>query len=116
VYASLKRLMDVGGAAFGLVLLSPMLAAVALLVKLTSPGPAFFRQERPGLGGRPFRIWKFRTMTDARGPDGELLPDSARLTPAGRFVRRWTLDEFPQLINVLVGEMSLVGPRPLLAK
>ena len=108
--------MDISGAAFGLLLLSLPLTLIALLVKLTSHGPVFFRQERPGRDGRPFRIWKFRTMSDSRGPDGSPLPDGARLTPVGRFLRRWSLDEFPELLNVLTGEMSLVGPRPLLAR
>jgi lipopolysaccharide/colanic/teichoic acid biosynthesis glycosyltransferase len=114
VYAFLKRAMDVAAAAFGLAVLSPMLVAVALIVKLSSRGPVFFRQERPGRGGRPFRILKFRTMTDSRGAGGEPLPDGARLTGVGRFLRRWSLDEYPELFNVLVGDMSLVGPRPLL--
>jgi len=116
VYALLKRLMDIGGSFFGLVFLSPLLIVVAVLVKLGSPGPVFFRQERPGRGGRLFRIWKFRTMTGSRGPGGEPLPDGARLTAVGRFLRRWSLDELPELVNVLTGDMSLVGPRPLLVK
>jgi sugar transferase EpsL len=114
VYAFLKRTMDLAAAAAGLVVLSPMLVLVALLVKLGSRGPVFFRQERPGRGGRPFRILKFRTMSEARGPGGEPLPDGARLTGLGRALRRWSLDEYPELVNVLLGDMSLVGPRPLL--
>ena len=78
--------------------------------------PVFFRQERPGLDGKPFRLWKFRTMTDARAPDGSLLPDDQRLTAVGKFIRSTSLDELPQLLNVLKGEMSLVGPRPLLMR
>jgi len=114
VYPVLKRLMDVAGAAAGLVLCALPFAAIAALVKLTGRGPVFFRQERPGRLGRPFRIWKFRTMTDARGADGRMLADGARLTGVGRWLRRWSLDELPELINVLAGQMSLVGPRPLL--
>lgn len=89
-----------------------MLAALAIRWKLGSP--VLFRQVRPGLDGRPFEMVKFRTMTDARGHDGELLPDSARLTPFGRFLRSNSIDELPELWNVLKGDMSLVGPRPLL--
>lgn len=100
----------------GLLVLSPLLAAIAVAVRLSSPGPVFFRQQRPGLGGRPFTIYKFRTMTVARGDDGELLPDEQRLTRLGRLLRSTSLDELPELLNVLRGEMSLVGPRPLLTK
>jgi lipopolysaccharide/colanic/teichoic acid biosynthesis glycosyltransferase len=88
-------------------------AVCALLVRVSSPGPIFFRQERIGLHGKPFRIWKFRTMADA--PDNPVVPDPARITPVGRWLRRTSLDELPQLINVLFGEMSIVGPRPTLA-
>jgi lipopolysaccharide/colanic/teichoic acid biosynthesis glycosyltransferase len=88
--------------------------AVALLVRVKLGAPVFFRQERPGRDGRTFRILKFRTMTDARGPDGALLPDGQRLTRFGRFLRSTSLDEMPEVWNVLKGEMSLVGPRPLL--
>ncbi|MEP7221528.1 MAG: sugar transferase [Novosphingobium sp.] len=97
-----------------LVLLSPVLLVVALLVRFRLGTPVLFRQQRPGLGGRPFCMIKFRTMTDQRGPDGALLPDAQRLTPFGRFLRASSLDELPELWNVLCGEMSLVGPRPLL--
>ncbi len=116
MYPIIKRLMDLAGAVFWLLVLWPVMAAIALAVKLGSPGPVFFRQERPGLGGRIFRIWKFRTMTDERGPDGRLLSDGERLTPVGRLIRRWTLDELPQLFNILKGEMSFIGPRPLLVR
>jgi len=85
----------------------------AAVIKLTSRGPVFFRQERIGLGGRPFRIWKFRTMVDE--PDLDPFPDEAKITSAGRWLRRLSLDELPQLINVARGEMSIVGPRPTLA-
>lgn len=110
----MKRVFDVAVALILLVLLSPLLLAVALLVRLRIGSPVLFRQQRPGLGGRPFWILKFRTMTDRRAPDGSLLPDAERLTAAGRLLRSWSLDELPELWNVLRGDMSLVGPRPLL--
>jgi lipopolysaccharide/colanic/teichoic acid biosynthesis glycosyltransferase len=109
-----KRLLDVVGAATGLVLGAPALVATAAAIRLSMGGPVVFTQERAGLNGRPVRIYKFRTMSDARGPDGAPLPDDQRLTAVGRFVRSASLDELPQLWNVLKGEMSLVGPRPLL--
>jgi len=109
-----KRLLDVVVAAAGLVLLSPLLAVLALLVRARLGPPALFTQERPGLGGRPFLICKFRTMRDARDAAGAPLPDEQRLTPLGRFLRGTSLDELPELFNVLRGDMSLVGPRPLL--
>ena len=92
----------------------PVLAAVAVLVRWRLGSPVLFRQRRPGLGGGPFELRKFRTMTNARGADGRLLPDAERLTPFGRWLRSTSLDELPELLNVLRGEMSLVGPRPLL--
>ncbi len=109
-----KRLLDVVGATIGLVLSAPVLALLALAIRLTMGSPVLFRQRRPGAFGRPFMIYKLRTMTDARGPDGELLPDGERLTCLGRFLRKTSLDELPELWNVLRGDMSLVGPRPLL--
>jgi sugar transferase EpsL len=109
-----KRLFDVIGSGLGLALLSPVLLGIALLIRLTMGRPVLFRQQRPGLHGQPFTLLKFRTMTDARDADGHLLPDAERLTRLGRFLRRTSLDELPELINVLRGEMSLVGPRPLL--
>jgi len=105
--AALKRLLDIAGAVSGLVLLAPLLAVVAALVRLTMGPPVLFRQERTGRGGRPFVLFKFRTMRDGPGSDGE------RLTRFGRLLRRTSLDELPQLWNVLRGDMSLVGPRPL---
>jgi sugar transferase EpsL len=109
-----KRLLDLLIAAPALLVLSPVLAPLALLVRIKLGAPVLFRQQRPGLHGRPFTMLKFRTMTEARDADGNLLPDARRLTPLGRFLRVTSLDELPELFNVLKGEMSLVGPRPLL--
>ncbi len=111
-----KRLLDLVVSAAGLVVLSPVLAGVAILVALRLGRPVLFWQERFGLGERPFRMVKFRTMTDAHDPAGHPLPDAERLTPFGWFLRSTSLDELPELWNVLRGEMSLVGPRPLLAR
>ncbi|MFD2613943.1 sugar transferase [Paenibacillus gansuensis] len=112
----MKRLLDLLIAAAGLVLLSPVYAGTALLVRLRLGSPVLFRQERPGLHGRTFRLYKFRTMTDARDGDGQLLSDHLRLTGTGRFLRKYSLDELPQLMNILKGDMSFVGPRPLLVR
>ena len=109
-----KRLFDILVAALVLLLLLPRLALLALLVRLKLGSPVLFRQQRPGLNGRPFTLIKFRTMTDKRDVQGNLLPDAERLTPFGKFLRASSLDELPELWNVLKGEMSLVGPRPLL--
>ncbi len=109
-----KRMMDICGAVVGLVLFAPLFALIALLVKLDSPGPVFFRQVRPGLYGKPFVIYKFRTMREAYDEQGRPLPDEQRLTRLGKWLRSTSLDELPELYNVLKGEMSLVGPRPLL--
>jgi lipopolysaccharide/colanic/teichoic acid biosynthesis glycosyltransferase len=111
-----KRALDVMVSLVGLIVLSPILLLVALLVRLLLGTPVIFAQDRPGLGGRIFRLYKFRTMTDARGADGALLPDSDRLTSFGRFLRSASVDELPELWNVLKGDMSLVGPRPLLGE
>jgi lipopolysaccharide/colanic/teichoic acid biosynthesis glycosyltransferase len=97
-----------------LLLLLPVFALIAGLVRFKLGAPVFFRQQRPGLHGKPFWMYKYRTMTDARDRQGNLLPDAERLTPLGRFLRSSSLDELPELFNVLRGEMSLVGPRPLL--
>jgi len=110
----IKRAIDVAVSAAALLATGPALIAAAAAIRATLGAPVFFRQKRPGLHGEPFAIWKFRTMTDARRTDGTLLPDSDRLTGVGRFLRASSLDELPQLLNVLKGEMSLVGPRPLL--
>ncbi len=112
----LKRAFDIVFSAGWLIGFAPLLLLVAILVRLKLGSPVLFVQERPGLRGRPFRMVKFRTMIDARGPDGELLPDAQRLTSFGRFLRSTTLDEFPEMWNVLVGDMSVVGPRPLLMR
>jgi lipopolysaccharide/colanic/teichoic acid biosynthesis glycosyltransferase len=112
----LKRAFDIGFSLGWLILFSPLLLVVAILVRLKLGSPVLFIQERPGYLGRPFRMVKFRTMNDARGPDGELLPDDQRLTSFGRFLRATSLDEFPEMWNVLIGDMSVVGPRPLLMR
>lgn len=109
-----KRVFDVLAAGAGLVLLVPLVAILAIAVRLALGSPVFFRQERPGLNGRPFTLIKFRTMRDAFDSAGRELPDADRLTRFGRFLRSSSLDELPELWNVLRGEMSLVGPRPLL--
>ena len=110
----MMRLLDVVVAAILLVVLAPVLLAVAAAVRLVLGRPVLFRHVRPGLKGRPFELLKFRTMSSARDASGALLPDSVRLGRLGRFLRATSLDELPELINVLRGEMSLVGPRPLL--
>ena len=109
-----KRLLDILGASFGLVILSPALFVVAILVRHQLGAPRLFRQIRPGKNGKPFEMIKFRTMRDTTDPNGHPLPDAARLTPLGKWLRSSSLDELPGLWNVLKGEMSLVGPRPLL--
>jgi lipopolysaccharide/colanic/teichoic acid biosynthesis glycosyltransferase len=109
-----KRIFDLTLTAIGLVLLSPILLLIALAVRLAHGSPVLFTQLRPGRFGKPFYIYKFRTMTEARDAQGKLLPDAERLTRLGRFLRASSLDELPELFNVLRGEMSLVGPRPLL--
>ena len=110
----MKRLLDLLAAALALLLLLLPLLALAWLIRRKLGSPVLFCQVRPGLQGRPFTMFKFRTMTDERGSDGALLSDAQRLTPLGRFLRSSSLDELPELWNVLRGEMSLVGPRPLL--
>jgi lipopolysaccharide/colanic/teichoic acid biosynthesis glycosyltransferase len=110
----LKRAIDIIVASIALVVALPALMLVALLVRRKLGSPVFFRQQRPGLGGKPFELLKFRTMLDARCETGDLLPDAQRLTLFGRWLRKTSLDEFPELWNVLRGDMSLVGPRPLL--
>lgn len=109
-----KRAIDLLLTSLALTLTAPILAGIALLVKLKLGSPVFFKQQRPGYRGKPFWIYKFRTMADQMDSQGRLLPDEERLTPFGRFLRSSSLDELPELFNVLRGEMSLVGPRPLL--
>jgi sugar transferase EpsL len=109
-----KRLLDVVVAVTLLILLSPVLCVTAALVAAATGRPVLFRQQRPGLGGKVFTIVKFRTMRDATDASGNPLPDAQRITRLGRFLRRTSLDELPELVNILRGDMSLVGPRPLL--
>lgn len=110
----LKRFLDVLMATIGIVVCSPVILMVAILLNLSLRGNPFFVQERPGRNGRIFKLIKFRTMNEKRDRNGKLLPDRDRLTPVGRLIRSTSLDELPQLLNVLKGDMSLVGPRPLL--
>jgi lipopolysaccharide/colanic/teichoic acid biosynthesis glycosyltransferase len=110
----MKRVFDIFLSALALLFLSIPLLLLIWQIRSKLGSPVFFKQIRPGLHGRPFEMVKFRSMTDARGPDGQLLPDADRLTPFGRFLRASSLDELPGLWNVLKGDMSLVGPRPLL--
>lgn len=116
VQFAIKRLFDVVFSTFLLLSLSPLLLLVSSLIWLTMGRPILFRQPRIGYRGRVFTIYKFRTMNDARDANGDLLPDEQRLTRVGRFLRSLTLDELPELLNVLKGEMSIVGPRPLLVE
>lgn len=109
-----KRFFDIALTLPALLLLSPLLLAIGLGIRLFIGRPILFTQTRPGLNGNPFTLYKFRTMTDARDAEGNLLPDADRLTPLGRFLRSTSLDELPELINILKGDMSIVGPRPLL--
>jgi lipopolysaccharide/colanic/teichoic acid biosynthesis glycosyltransferase len=111
---ALKRAVDIGAAAFGLLLLSPLLALVAIAVRLSMGSPVLFRHVRPGWHGRPFTLLKFRTMRDARPDEVGPEHDAARMTVFGSFMRKLSIDELPQLWNVLRGDMSLIGPRPLL--
>ncbi len=112
----MKRCFDFVAAAFALFVFSIPILLLVFLIRKKLGGPVIFRQKRPGLNGQVFEMIKFRTMTDERGADGELLPDAQRLTPFGRFLRSSSLDELPELWNVLKGDMSLVGPRPLLVE
>lgn len=112
----LKRALDLSGALLGLTTLSPVLIGIVGLEYIYHGSPPFFTQKRPGLRGEIFRMVKFRSMTSERGEDGELLPDEQRLTQFGKFLRSTSLDELPELLNVLKGDMSLVGPRPLLVE
>ncbi len=111
-----KRFIDILGSLAALILFSPIMAYTAWKVYKTMGSPVLFKQTRPGRGGKPFEIVKFRTMKSANGSDGKPLPDEERITPFGSFMRRTSLDELPEFWNVLKGDMSLVGPRPLLMK
>lgn len=113
---AVKRAVDVAVAGAALAVASPVIVATAGAVAVGLGRPVLFTQPRVGRGDRVFRVYKFRTMRDAAGPDGRPLPDEQRLTPLGRFLRERSLDELPQLVNVLKGDMSLVGPRPLLVR
>ncbi|WP_089683434.1 sugar transferase [Billgrantia gudaonensis] len=110
----MKRTVDIIASVFALIVLSPIIFLIFLLVWWRLGSPVLFRQVRPGLHGKPFKMVKFRTMRDALGDDGKPLPDEARMTKLGNFLRATSLDELPELWNVLKGDMSLVGPRPLL--
>jgi lipopolysaccharide/colanic/teichoic acid biosynthesis glycosyltransferase len=112
----IKRLLDFTLSLAALLVLWPVLLVVAVLVRCKLGSPVIFRQERPGKDEKIFTLYKFRTMTDARDANGDLLPDSVRLTPFGKFLRSTSLDELPELVNILRGDMSIVGPRPLLVK
>ena len=114
MYRYIKRVIDLSITIPLFFILSPLIGVIGLLVRLKLGQPIIFRQERPGLQGRPMTLFKFRTMTDAMDMDGNLLSDAERLTSFGRFLRASSLDELPELINILRGEMSLVGPRPLI--
>jgi undecaprenyl phosphate N,N'-diacetylbacillosamine 1-phosphate transferase len=111
-----KRPMDFILSLIAIVVLSPVFLVVAILVRMKLGSPVLFKQQRPGLNEKIFKMYKFRTMTDERDENGELLPDSVRLTKFGKFLRSTSLDELPELINILKGDMSLVGPRPLLVQ
>ena len=110
----LKRAFDICAAATGLIIFSPVLLWTAYRINKEMGRPIFYNRERGGEGGKPFKLYKFRTMTDARDKNGNLLPDAERITPIGQKIRSSSRDELPQLLNVLLGDMSIVGPRPLL--
>lgn len=112
----MKRFIDLLLSCLGLIVLLPVLSLTAILIKFKLGSPIIFKQQRPGLHGKLFDVYKFRTMTNAKDSQGDLLPDHLRLTFFGKFLRKLSLDEFPQLFNVIKGEMSLIGPRPLLAE
>ncbi|MGK0553064.1 sugar transferase [Macrococcus capreoli] len=110
----MKRIFDLSAATLGLIVVSPLVIGTAIVVKNKIGSPLLFTQTRPGLHGKPFDVYKFRTMTNETDENGKLLPDEKRLTEVGKFLRKYSLDELPQLINVIKGDISLVGPRPLL--
>jgi undecaprenyl phosphate N,N'-diacetylbacillosamine 1-phosphate transferase len=112
----IKRLMDILLSLCAIIVLSPVMLIIAILVRVKLGSPVIFKQKRPGLNEKIFTLYKFRTMTDKRGENGELLPDSERLTKFGKMLRSTSLDELPELFNILKGDMSIVGPRPLLVQ
>ncbi|NMB40671.1 MAG: sugar transferase [Firmicutes bacterium] len=113
MYPCVKRATDVIVAGLGILVLLPLIILIALTIRISMGAPVFFKQERAGLHEKPFILYKFRTMTNEYGPEGTFMPDALRLTRVGSFLRKTSLDELPQLWNVLKGDMSLVGPRPL---
>lgn len=116
MYKYIKRFFDFVSALLALIVFSLLLAVVAVLVKIKLGSPVIFKQERPGLNNKVFTLYKFRTMTDERDENGELLPDEVRLTKFGQFLRNTSIDELPELINIIKGDMSVIGPRPLLVQ
>ena len=112
----IKRILDFILSLIALIILSPILLVIAILVRIKLGSPVIFKQERPGLNEKIFTLYKFRTMTDKKDKEGNLLPDSERLTRFGKMLRSTSLDELPELINILKGDMSIVGPRPLLVE
>lgn len=116
MYRYFKRWLDLASSFMAIILLAPVLILLMILIRIKLGGPVFFTQDRPGLGAKVFKMVKFRSMTNERDEKGELLPDQMRITTLGRFLRRTSLDELPELINVLRGDMSVIGPRPLLVK
>lgn len=116
IYKYIKRILDIISSLLAIIILSPLLAVTAVLVKTKLGSPVLFRQERPGKDEKIFTLMKFRTMTDERDKNGELLPDEVRLTKFGKFLRSTSIDELPELFNILKGDMSVIGPRPLLVE
>lgn len=116
IYKYIKRILDIISSLLAIIILSPLLAVTAVLVKTKLGSPVLFKQERPGKDEKIFTLMKFRTMTDERDENGELLPDEIRLTKFGKFLRSTSIDELPELFNILKGDMSVIGPRPLLVK
>lgn len=116
IYKYIKRILDIISSLLAIIILSPLLAVTAVLVKIKLGSPVLFRQERPGKDEKIFTLMKFRTMTDERDENGELLPDEVRLTKFGKFLRSTSMDELPELFNILKGDMSVIGPRPLLVE
>lgn len=116
IYKYIKRILDIISSLLAIIILSPLLAVTAVLVKTKLGSPVLFRQERPGKDEKIFTLMKFRTMTDERDENGELLPDEVRLTKFGKFLRSTSIDELPELFNILKGDMSVIGPRPLLVE